>query len=448
MPTTRYLTQIIQDYVNRITGYDGMAPHEGISIPRSTIFNRGNDANGVWSIKMQRDYIDSLMKGYPCGMICLVRDYGNAMSGYNSPSLILDGANKSRALRDFLWDKFTIQFKKEGEEEESPTLFSQLPETVKAAFKTTNLSLCETQIKRGENGAISDMFTRLNTKQVPLSQGELLKAYSWRKDHIIPEFAKNIIGGPIWNRHISEGVTEGSEYETHNVIKENLPLIKRLKRKWAQSPLGVLGESTRLDNLPLLCGMIISMKEKNIHYYDKRFDRLEAHLSDNLTSEQVSEITMLLEVYVEIFTKIYDKSIFGTLKKGMPSRKFASYVMYPLINAEINMEQRRNEIQNSIKYFKHLRSNSEALIKFKGIVSFGGNNENSNSKFALVKNEIDSYISELGDETDEEDTGGIVLEVQQYIDATITSPGLHDEDFLLGTDSATAVDDINAVNNI
>ena len=82
MPTTRYLTQIIQDYVNRITGYDGMAPHEGISISRSTIFNRGNDANGVWSIKMQRDYIDSLMKGYPCGMICLVRDYGNAMGGY------------------------------------------------------------------------------------------------------------------------------------------------------------------------------------------------------------------------------------------------------------------------------------------------------------------------------------------------------------------------------
>ena len=122
--------------------------------------------------------------------------------------------------------------------------------------------------------------------------------------------------------------------------------------------------------------------------------------------------------------------------------------MYPLINAEINMEQRRNEIQNMIKYFKHLRSDSDGSYpNLKGIVSFGGNNENSNSKFALVKNEIDSYISELDDETDEEDTGGIVLEVQKYINETNT-PGLHDADFLLGADSATAADDINAVNNI
>ncbi len=453
MPTTRYTTQPIQDFVKRITGYDGMAPHEGISISRSTIFNRGDDANGVWSISMKRDYIDSLLKGYPCGMICLVRDYGNAMNGYNAPSLILDGANKSRALRDFLWDKFTIPFT--GEEEESPKLFSQLPETIKASFKTTNLSLCETQIRRGENSAIAAMFTRLNTKQVPLSQGELIKAYSWRKDHIIPELAKNIIAGPIWNRHISEGVTHGSEYENHIAITQNINLLHQLQRKWAQSPLGVLGESTRLDNIALLCGMIVAIDQKNIYFYDKRFDRLEGHLSDSLTSERVSEILMILEVFVEIMARIYDKSIFGTLKKGMPSRKFASYVIYPLINGEINMEQRRNEIQNLIKYFKHLRSDSDALIRFKGIVSFGGNNENSNSKFARVKSEIDNYVSQITDDDEYELDSNIVLEVQQYINnvaptntvVSSNNTGFQDEDFLLGADSATKEDDINAVNN-
>ena len=176
MPITRYTTQTIQDFVQRIIGEEGMAPHDRISIPRSTIFNRGDDAHGVWSVKIQRDYIDSILKGYPCGMICLVRDYGNAMTSYNAPSLILDGANKSRALRDFLWDKFTIPFT--VDDEESPKLFSQLPESIKASFKTTQLSLCSSQIRRDEDEAIATMFTRLNTKQVPLSQGELIKAFS------------------------------------------------------------------------------------------------------------------------------------------------------------------------------------------------------------------------------------------------------------------------------
>ena len=50
MPITRYTTQTIQDFVQRIIGEEGMAPHDRISIPRSTIFNRGDDAHGVWSV--------------------------------------------------------------------------------------------------------------------------------------------------------------------------------------------------------------------------------------------------------------------------------------------------------------------------------------------------------------------------------------------------------------
>ena len=465
MPITRYTTQTIQDFVQRIIGEEGMAPHDRISIPRSTIFNRGDDAHGVWSVKMQRDYIDSILKGYPCGMICLVRDYGNAMTSYNAPSLILDGANKSRALRDFLWDKFTIPFT--VDDEESPKLFSQLPESIKASFKTTQLSLCSSQIRRDEDEAIATMFTRLNTKQVPLSQGELIKAFSWRKNHIIPELAKNIIAGPIWNRHISEGVSEGSGYENHPAIVQNLTLIHQLQRKWAQSPLGVLGESTRLDNIALLCGMIIAIDQKNIYFYDKRFERLEGNLSDTLSTERVGEILMILEVFVQIMAKIYHKSIFGTLKKGMPSRKFASYIIYPLINGEINMVERRSEIQNMIKYFAKLRSDADLLVRFKGVVNFGGNNENSNSKFARVKTEIDNFISNYGSDEESELDESMILEVQQYIGETShtntvissanntaayfeqanNTAGLNDGDFLLGADTATTDDDVSAVNN-
>ena len=114
--------------------------------------------------------------------------------------------------------------------------------------------------------------------------------------------------------------------------------------------------------------------------------------------------------------------------------------------------------ENLIKYFTKLRSDAELLVRFKGIVSFGGNNENSNSKFAQVKTEIDNFISGYGSDEENEIDENMILEVQQYIgetsptntvvSSTNDTAGLQDGDFLLGANTATAQDDVDAVNNV
>ena len=79
--------------------------------------------------------------------------------------------------------------------------------------------------------------------------------------------------------------------------------------------IGSIGESTRLDNIALLCGMIVAIDQK-IFTFMTNVLMAEGHLSDSLTSERVSEILMILEVFVEIMARIYDKSIFGTLRRN------------------------------------------------------------------------------------------------------------------------------------
>lgn len=391
MPRTTYSTVAIEVFVRRLTD-NTIAPHERISIAKSTTFNRGNEQDGVWSQRMKADYIDSILKGYPCGQISLVRDYGNAMNNYASPSLILDGANKSRALRDFVAGNFTVRVI--VDEVETLCLFSNMPDMMQARFLTTTLSLSLSEILRDDPpSAISTMFTRLNTKQVPLSQGELIKAFSWRKNHTIPELAKNIIGGAAWNTHIASGLSEGQPYPMPESIAPFVDRIQRLRANWEASGMGELSERTRLDNFALLCGMIVAASRHNINCYDKRFSRLEGNLSDDLSVDTVGDVLTSLEKFVEVMTEIYHESVFGRVKCGMPSKKFTAYVFAPIINHSVPEQQRNINIARMCYYFAALRVNSDALQRFKEICSSGGDSHNTSSKFAQVRTEINTFIA-------------------------------------------------------
>ena len=67
-------------------------------------FQRGDEDTGVWPTPMKRAYIDSLLKGYPTGVTMIVKPPG---ASHTTKWMILDGANRARALRDFMNDKFT-----------------------------------------------------------------------------------------------------------------------------------------------------------------------------------------------------------------------------------------------------------------------------------------------------------------------------------------------------
>jgi len=402
MPRTTYSTVTIEVFVRRLTD-NTIAPHERVSIAKSTTFNRGNEQDGVWNLRMKADYIDSILKGYPCGQISLVRDYGNAMNNYASPSLILDGANKSRTLRDFVIGNFSVRVL--VDDVETICLFTTMPEILQARFLTTTLSISLSEILRDDPpSAISTMFTRLNTKQVPLSQGELIKAFAWRKNHTIPELAKNIIGGAAWNTHIASGLIEGEPYPMPESIAPYVGRIQQLRSNWEASGMGELSERTRLDNFALLCGMIISASRHNINCYDKRFSRLEGYLSDDLSVEAVGDVLTSLEKFVEVMAEIYHDSVFGRVKCGMPSKKFTAYVFAPIINHSVPVQQRNVDIARMCYYFAALQVNSDALERFKDICSSGGDNHNTSSKFAQVSTEINTFIlSQLSGEDSNSD---------------------------------------------
>ena len=74
-----------------------------------------------------------------------------------------------------------------------------------------------------------------------------------------------------------------------------------------------------------------------------------------------------------------------------------------------------------------------------------------------MKTEIDNFINEYGSDEENEIDESMILEVQQFIDeatptntvvsSTNDTAGLQDGDFLLGANTATAQDDVAAVNN-
>ena len=393
MPRTTYETQSIQQYVDRINGREGMAPHEKISIKLSTIFNRGDEENGVWPIKMKRSYIDSVLNGMPCGQISLVRDYGNARNQFAAPSLILDGANKSRTLRDFVIDKFSIPYTF-GEDDQRFVLFSELPERVKALFLASSISISKTELMRDDPAdTIANMFTRLNTQQISLSHGELIKAYSWRKNHQIPEIAKHLIGGP-WQTHITHGLTEGEPYERDPVIAQNLDLINTVKIRWADSPLGELGERNRLENLAFVCGMIIASVQQDIGYYDKRFSKLQSHLDDVLTFNQVRKALEDILKFIDIMNVCYHDTVLGKRNKGMPSRTFTIHIYNIIVDPTKTAQELSRDIIKYKFYFRSIRHDFEGLKRFKFLCSGGGNNEVGENKFNLVRQEIENYVEE------------------------------------------------------
>ena len=55
----------------------------------------------VWTIKMQKELIDSIKNGYPFGSL-IIYTYGKNMNLNNKPDLLIDGLQRSTAIFKFL----------------------------------------------------------------------------------------------------------------------------------------------------------------------------------------------------------------------------------------------------------------------------------------------------------------------------------------------------------
>tara|TARA_B100000902_G_C27261747_1_gene891207 strand:+ start:159 stop:1265 length:1107 start_codon:yes stop_codon:yes gene_type:complete len=357
-------TETIQNLHFRNTDVDCKNNGNGISI--ASDFQRGDEETGVWCLDFQQTFIDSAQRGYPIGIITLVKDHVGA-TAYQDPWKVLDGGNRMRSIRDYTDDKFTdLNGKK----------YSQLTDQERANFNTILIPVQELTIERKDPAStISNMFIRLNTKTNVLQQGELLKAHGHRQDVWQIEMAKKFVGD-CWTSTISDNVDKTYGQQTVN--------ISILRNLWTNA-FGILSETKRSDNLAMMTGFIISACTNNFVLFDKRYAKLEKYLSppgDKPTSDNYNDIYSKLYLLLNIMNSIHDKSIIRP-KKGMPPQTKIAPI-WKIICEDKLTDEARIKI---INFYNSLNDNIDRKNAFLNLGK-GTNGETGPAKTQLILNFI------------------------------------------------------------
>src|SRR6185437_242150 len=111
--------------------------------------------------KREQAVIESVLKGYPIGLI-----YFNTVS--KGKFEVLDGQQRITSLGRFVTDKFAI-----GDDNGSPQYFSGMAKDKQKKILETKLLIYECE---GEESEIKDWFKTINIAGVPLNEQELLNA--------------------------------------------------------------------------------------------------------------------------------------------------------------------------------------------------------------------------------------------------------------------------------
>lgn len=110
--------------------------------------------------KMEQDVIQSLLKGYPLGLI-----YFNKVPADKFE--VLDGQQRITSIGRFITDKFAIM------ENGNPRVFGSLPKDQQKKIKESPLLIYECE---GTETEIKQWFQTINIKGIPLNPQELLNA--------------------------------------------------------------------------------------------------------------------------------------------------------------------------------------------------------------------------------------------------------------------------------
>jgi hypothetical protein len=106
--------------------------------------------NLVWRDTHRRDFIDTILKGYPFPQIFLARGPINleTMEAYQC---VVDGQQRLNTIRDFVGDKLDVDGK----------LFSELSASVREAFLKYEVPVIDFDLEAGDE-RLKDIFHRLN----------------------------------------------------------------------------------------------------------------------------------------------------------------------------------------------------------------------------------------------------------------------------------------------
>lgn len=330
----------------------------GESISVSSQFQRGDEETGIWTKRQQQEFIDSVQRSFPFGIITLVKDHQNAMS-YSTPWLVLDGGNRCRALRDFKQGLFV---------DTKGHFFKDLTPIEQAQFETKSIPCIWITIEREDPPwLIAEMFTRLNTSACSLSNGELAKAHGWKNDVYEIEMAKKMIGDP-WNSDL------------------NIHGIEEIRVKWS-SVFGVLGEKKRCESLAALCGYIISAKESDFYYFGKSYNDIRHKFSNpndendpnTMTSAKQDMVLQKLNDFLDLVKDIPLDQL-GRIQKGIPSKMKVAPLWKCICEGTMTPKFR----VKLVNYFNEMYSDQALREQYKQILTSGGDNHASSNKIDNV----------------------------------------------------------------
>jgi hypothetical protein len=342
MVRSNYQPMTIQELVTRLTTNDVYGP--GNSIEISSDFQRGDEENGVWSSTKNKNFIDSIQKQYPFGLLTFVKDHESVLSN-TAPWKVLDGGNRCRAIRDFSQNKITNT---------SGFSFTDLTTQEQALFTTKNIACEFVTIENSDPPeTISDMFNKLNTTGDLLRQGELIKAHGWRKNVHDIELAKAIIGDPWQSDYISNQPD----------IRDALLTIRE---RWVES-FGSLGETKRCDGLKTMTAYIIAIKEQNISYFmQQKYKKLLPQFSqddpDHFINNVIPRVIQTLHDFLDFMDElpIKNSAIFGHPTKGFLSPPKISHLLYLVLQNKLTSDLRAT----IIRYYNSLNRNPEMFIPY------------------------------------------------------------------------------------
>tara|TARA_B110000008_G_scaffold153628_1_gene154745 strand:- start:164 stop:1273 length:1110 start_codon:yes stop_codon:yes gene_type:complete len=286
----------IDGLVTRLTDHKVFGTSDSIVI--ESPFQRGDEATGIWCEAKQCKLVDSVQQHFPIGNITLVKNHDSAMS-YNEPWQVLDGGNRARSLRDYTVGTIT---------DNNGRKYLELDAREQARFDNIHIQITWITIERNDPPTIiSDMFNRLNTTSSQLSHGELVKARGWKGNIPEIEMAKKLIGCG-WMTDCSCQSVAG------------------LRKKWVVA-FGELGETKRCDNLAMICGFIISAKEGNFAYFEKKYSVISPMFTNPLcptekhamTQKKQDNVVKKLTTFVDLMKEI-PLTFIGKCTKGIPAK--------------------------------------------------------------------------------------------------------------------------------
>lgn len=118
--------------------------------------------NLVWRDVHKRDFIETILKGYPFPQIFIARGEINVES-MTSQSCVVDGQQRMNAIMEFIQDKYPVDGKK----------YSEMDQAEKEGFLKYQIPVIDLEMKATDQSVI-DVFQRLNRTFYSLSSIEKL----------------------------------------------------------------------------------------------------------------------------------------------------------------------------------------------------------------------------------------------------------------------------------